>query len=108
MSGENRKQRMLYAIGIGLLIGLLLATMLDPWLALASGVAVALVLAFWPAKRLAQHLGGGHDPAAALLLKARGDKALVERLIRYEQSRKPDGTRTEWAQDALDRWNRDR
>ncbi|NJK63905.1 MAG: hypothetical protein HC921_15570 [Synechococcaceae cyanobacterium SM2_3_1] len=40
--------------------------------------------------------------------KARGDRALVDRLITYEQRLNPDGTRSQWLTDALDRWDRDR
>lgn len=39
--------------------------------------------------------------------KARGDEALVERLIAYEQRRNPRASRQQWLQDAIDRWERD-
>ncbi len=54
--------------------------------------------------------GNGNQRGAykVLLAKARGDSALVERLVTYEQKRNPRGTRTEWVADALDRWERDR
>jgi hypothetical protein len=44
---------------------------------------------------------------ADLLLKARGDKALVERWIGYEWQRNPNANRTELMEDALQRWYRD-
>jgi hypothetical protein len=44
---------------------------------------------------------------ADLLLKARGDKALVERWIGYEWQRSPNANRTELMEDALQRWYRD-
>lgn len=43
----------------------------------------------------------------ALWRKARGDTALVERLIAYEQQRNPQDGRHQWLQDAIDRWERD-
>lgn len=42
-----------------------------------------------------------------LLAKARGDRALVERLITYEQKRDVRGTRLTWIQSANTRWERD-
>ena len=42
-----------------------------------------------------------------LLLKARGDKALVERWIGYEWQRNPDAERSELMEDAQQRWYRD-
>ena len=42
-----------------------------------------------------------------LLARARGNQAQVERLIEYEARRSPHASRTEWIQDALDRWERD-
>jgi hypothetical protein len=44
----------------------------------------------------------------SLVEKARGDRALVDRLITYEQNLNPDGTRSQWLTDAHDRWDRDR
>jgi hypothetical protein len=44
---------------------------------------------------------------ADLLLKARGDKALVERWIGYEWQRNPGAERLELLEDALQRWYRD-
>ena len=43
-----------------------------------------------------------------LLRQARGDRALAERLIEYEQQRNPDANRQVWIADAIDRWERDR
>ena len=42
-----------------------------------------------------------------LLHMARGDAALVERLIRYEQKRYPNESRIEWVERALARWQYD-
>ena len=43
----------------------------------------------------------------ALLSKAHGDRALVERLIAYEQKRERHGTRLIWIQSAIVRWEHD-
>lgn len=103
------RRKLLYALGIGALIGLLLATVWGPdWPALLVGLGATLLAAFWPARLRPRPGGAGGDPYQALLLKARGDKALVERLLRYEQQRRPDGTRDQWAESALERWNRER
>ena len=45
---------------------------------------------------------------AQLLRRARGDRDLVERLIQFEADLNKGGTRREWEQDALRRWQRDR
>ena len=38
-----------------------------------------------------------------LLHKVRGDHTIAERLIAFEEKRKPDGTRVVWLQNAIDR-----
>ncbi len=43
----------------------------------------------------------------SLMLRARHDQPLVERLISFEQSRNPEGDREQWISDALARWKRD-
>jgi hypothetical protein len=43
----------------------------------------------------------------SLMLRARGNQAIVERLITFEQDRNPDGNREQWITDALIRWKRD-
>ena len=43
----------------------------------------------------------------SLMMRARHDQALVERLIAYEQYLNPDADREQWITDALARWKRD-
>ena len=43
-----------------------------------------------------------------LLARCRGDAAQIERLIAYEQSRRPHLTRAAASEAALDRWTHDR
>ncbi len=43
----------------------------------------------------------------SLMLRARGNQSIVERLIAFEQERNPDGDREQWISDALVRWKRD-
>jgi hypothetical protein len=43
-----------------------------------------------------------------LLARCRGDAAQIERLIAFEQSRRPQLSRAAASEAALDRWNRDR
>lgn len=43
-----------------------------------------------------------------LLMRAGGDRALVDRLIAYEQQQKPTANRLQLLQNALERWYRDR
>ncbi len=43
----------------------------------------------------------------SLMMRARHDQSLVERLIAFEQSRNPEGDRERWISDALLRWKRD-
>lgn len=43
----------------------------------------------------------------SLMMRARHDQSLVERLIAYEQYLNPDGDREQWITDALNRWKRD-
>lgn len=43
----------------------------------------------------------------SLMMRARHDQELVERLIAYEKYLNPDGDRERWITDALGRWKRD-
>ncbi|MFK7800394.1 MAG: zinc ribbon domain-containing protein [Anaerolineae bacterium] len=43
----------------------------------------------------------------SLMLRARGNQSIVERLIAFEQERNPDGDREQWISDALVRWKKD-
>ncbi len=43
----------------------------------------------------------------SLMMRARHDQSLVERLIAYEQSQNREGDREQWIRDALARWKRD-
>ncbi len=100
----------LYYLLIGGVVGLVLSTVVgDPYIGLAVGVAIGL--GAWLVRgRLAGGRGGGGSGRAyqELMAKARGDSALVERLIKFEQKRNPEGSRNDWVADALDRWERDR
>ena len=107
----NRSAFMYFVIGgvVGILLGTILNNAI---IGLGVGLGVAAIGYF-----LAQRGGsgasfsGGRNRGNAyqqLLAKARGDKGLADRLIAYEQKRNPNGSRNEWAADALDRWNRDR
>ncbi len=42
-----------------------------------------------------------------LLQKVGGDHSVVARLLAYERQRQPDGTRFDWLQNAIQRWERD-
>ena len=103
------ERRALYAIGIGLLIGLLLTTILpNPWLGLGLGVLVGVGAYYAQLGRLSGLSPRNHNTQyESLLKKARGDRALVERLISYEQKRVPTMSREEATRQALDRWRRD-
>lgn len=98
---------------IGALVGVLIGSFTRNAV-LGLIVGIALGLAAYVMQQRGGSLGGGRSRGggrnaySTLLAKARGDEALVERLITYEQSRNPNGTRTEWVADALDRWERDR
>ncbi len=100
---------------IGALVGILVGSMVgDVMLGVLIGLALG-VAAYVMRQRGGSfsggrggHASGGRGAYKTLLAKARGDKALVERLIAYEQKRNPSGTRNEWVTDALDRWERDR
>ncbi|MEM9776942.1 MAG: hypothetical protein AAF902_20360 [Chloroflexota bacterium] len=56
-----------------------------------------------PNKRYAQAMSD-YD---SLMMRARGDQSLVERLIAFEQSRQPDADREAWITAALERIKRD-
>lgn len=43
----------------------------------------------------------------SLMLRARGNQSIVERLIAFEQEHNPDGDREQWISDALVRWKKD-
>ena len=42
-----------------------------------------------------------------LLVKVGGDRPTVERLIEFERQKQPDGNRTLWLENAIQRWDRD-
>jgi len=43
-----------------------------------------------------------------LLNRARGDRSLADRLVDYERRRSPNSTRSQWLDNAIYRWDRDR
>jgi uncharacterized membrane protein YeaQ/YmgE (transglycosylase-associated protein family) len=98
---------------IGSLVGILIGS-LTRNVPLGLIIGIALGMAGYVMQRRGGSLSRGGRASSrrgaynVLLGKARGDEALVERLIAYEQKRNPRGTRTEWVSDALDRWERDR
>ena len=106
-------KQILTSLVIGVLIGALVGGLAGN-LGLGMVVGLGLAVAGYFMQNGAGSLGGGRVKSGgrgaynALLAKARGDEALVERLVTYEQERNPRGTRTEWVADALDRWERDR
>lgn len=104
-------RRLLTFIGIGLMLGLILATIVrGPLIGLTVGLGLALLVYF---------VQGAGDRGIsvgrsrthhydALLRKAGGDKAMAERLINYEYTRDPDISREQAADRALSRWQRGR
>jgi hypothetical protein len=99
-------RRILYSIAIGLAIGLLLAPLMrQPWIGLLIGVVLTLILVFWPWRERGD--SGESDAYDEMLAKARGDRALVERLVKYELDRDHAITRAQAVNRALDRWSRD-
>jgi hypothetical protein len=90
------------------------------WGAQALGLAMLLNAGSEPVRRALWRAGqsstrrprlgarGGGPAYGALLRKASGDEALVERLIRYEERRTPGEPREALARSALERWERDR
>ena len=107
----NQSAFMYFIIGgvVGVLLG---AVLNNAVIGLGIGLGVAAI-GYFLAQRGGSNpsFGGGRGRGNAyqqLLAKARGDKGLADRLIAYEQKRNPNGSRNEWAADALDRWNRDR
>lgn len=100
-------------ISIGALVGILIGALtgnvvLGLIVGIALGVAGYVMQQRGGSLSVGKRASGGRGAYNVLLAKARGDEALVERLVTYEQKRNPNGTRNEWVMDALDRWERDR
>jgi predicted nucleic acid-binding Zn-ribbon protein len=60
--------------------------------------------------RIDEVFGSAIDQAVLyddLLQKVGGDKSVVERLLAYERQRRPEGTRFDWLQNAVQRWELD-
>jgi predicted nucleic acid-binding Zn-ribbon protein len=60
--------------------------------------------------RIDEVFGSAIDQAVLyddLLQKVGGDKSVVERLLAFEQQRRPDGTRFDWLKNAIQRWELD-
>lgn len=111
LSGMNRS--IFYYLVIGAVVGLLLSGVVgDPFIGVGLGLVIGLV-AFFLRNRMGGKGGGrgsfgGGDAYQELLAKARGDQSLVNRLMAFEEKRNPNGNKQQWADDALDRWERDR
>lgn len=106
---NDMNRSILYYLAIGAVIGLLLSNFVGSPL-VGVGVGLAIGLGAWVMRGRGGSVGtvGGGGVYQELLSKARGDKALVERLVAFEQKRNPNGSRQDWVADALDRWERDR
>ncbi len=100
-------------ISIGALVGILIGTFTNN-IVLGLIIGIALGVAGYIMQGRAGSLSGGGRASSRrgaynrLLVMAHGDEALVDRLIAYEEKRNPNGTRSEWVADALDRLERDR
>ena len=107
---SNRPKWYIYLI-IGVMIGVLLATIFsNAWLGLGLGLGLSLVAYLLP---MIGNLRTQEDDEKSSLYqhlvdRARGDKALVERLINYELKQNPHLDRSAATRRALDRWDRDR
>ena len=111
---EIDTKRLLYCLGIGLMLGLLLSSILPAQrlLGLGIGIVIGAVGYFLPVglpggKKIELPFNQESRLYEQLLNKARGDKALVNRLIAYEKKLSPNGSRAELVRAALDRWERD-
>ena len=77
------------------------------------GVVIAIVIGIKLTRGNQPIFAKPHKPLAEaellrkLTLRASGDKALVERLIAFEQKRQPSATRRSCVIAALERWERD-
>jgi hypothetical protein len=70
-------------------------------------VPLAIGLVYYWENRAPKQGGRRQQLHRTLLVRARGDEALVERLVAYERQRRPQAGPEQWLQDALDRWERD-
>ncbi len=102
----------IFTILVGAVVGLLLGNVIgNAILGLVLGLALGVGATVLQGRRVGSVGGGrgsGRGAYNELLAKAGGDRSLVDRLIAFEEQRNPDGSKQEWAQDALYRWQRDR
>ena len=100
-----------YYLIIGAVVGLLLSGVIgDPLVGVGIGLVIGLIAFFLRNRVGGSNRGsiGGGGAYQELLAKARGDESLVNRLMAFEEKRNPNGNKSQWAADALDRWERDR
>jgi hypothetical protein len=97
------------ALVIALLLTALVADLL-PWGAYLAFLLVPLALGltyYWQNVLPRREDGRSQRLYRSLLARARGDEALVERLVEYERQRSPQAEPRQWLEDALERWERD-
>jgi hypothetical protein len=96
-----------FLIGVGAVVVVLLFLsregLILPFLLLAALAAALLVRR----SRTVGPLDRETELYDRLLTRARGDRALVDRLVAYESEQKPGKTRAQHLADALERWERD-
>lgn len=96
---------------IGVMLGALIAQ-LSGNLLLGGIVLLGIIAVYFLPSREKGGVGGINrltgNAYQQLVTKANGDKALADRLIKFEQKKNPDLSYEEAAEFALDRWNRDR
>jgi hypothetical protein len=94
---------------IALLIIASLLALLGPWGLYAMPVVLLAIAAAFYVAYIRPRMAGPREKELyqELLLRARGDKALVERWVEYERGRNPAAGRLELLEDALYRWQRD-
>ena len=107
--GPDRPWRRYAVAAIAVIVASALVASSSPWGIYALPIALAIIALLYYRNQVRSGQGGGREKHLyqELLMRARGDEALVERLVAYERKRNPGAVRGQLLEAALFRWERD-
>lgn len=104
-SGRLVRQYIVAAVAAIMVLALVASS--SPWVVYLLPIFLAIIALLDYRGRVRSNTGRGKHLYQELLMRAKGDKALVERLVAYERKRDPTAGREQLLEDALYRWEQD-
>lgn len=107
--GSGQPWRRYVVAAVAIITAAALVANSSPWGIYLLPVALAIIAFLYYRNQVRPNRGDGREQHLyqELLIRARGDEALVERLVAYERKRNPDAGRGQLLEAALYRWERD-